>query len=180
MRVTAVLRSVCIIGAGPSGLLLSHLLHLHGISSIVLERQTREYVESRVRAGLLEEGSVAILRNAGVADRLDRQALVYTGFRLRIDDDEFRFPFTDLSGRRAYMYGQQAVVHDLLAVHDAEAPEGVVFDVPQVDISVDKETARVRGCVNASDVEISCDFVVGCDGFHGISPQHSGGNRDAV
>jgi p-hydroxybenzoate 3-monooxygenase len=168
--VTAVLqRSVCIIGAGPSGLLLSHLLHLHGISSIVLERQTREYVESRVRAGLLEEGSVAILRNAGVADRLDRQALVHTGFRLRIDDDEFRFPFTDLSGRRAYMYGQQAVVHDLLAVHDAEAPEGVVFDVPQVDISVDKETARVRGCVNASDVEISCDFVVGCDGFHGIS-----------
>jgi p-hydroxybenzoate 3-monooxygenase len=166
---TVIHTDVCIIGAGPSGLLLSHLLHLYGISSIVLERQNRSYVEGRVRAGLLEEGSVAILRNAGVAERLDRQALVHTGFRLRIDDVEFRFPFTELSGRPVYMYGQQEVVKDLLAQHDGNGADAIRFDVNSVAISVDKDAATVLACVDDAELEISCDFVAGCDGFHGVS-----------
>src|SRR5262244_2041950 len=103
---------VVIVGAGPSGLLLSHLLSLRGIDSIVVERRSREYVEQRVRAGLLEQGTVDLLREAGVADRLDREGLVHEGFELYFDETRHRVAFTELTGWTTTMYGQQEVVKD--------------------------------------------------------------------
>src|SRR4029434_6819324 len=95
---------VVIVGAGPSGLLLSHLLSRRGVDSVVLERRTREYVEQRVRAGLLEQGNVDLLRAAGLADRLDREGLVHEGFELRFDGHQYRLPFTALTGWTTSMY----------------------------------------------------------------------------
>src|SRR5262245_31914706 len=110
---------VAIVGAGPSGLLLSHLLSLRGIESIVLERRSREHVEQRVRAGLLEQGTVELLRSAGVAGRLDREGLVHEGFALRFDGAEHRVDFAGLTGWTTTMYGQQEVVKDLIRAREA-------------------------------------------------------------
>src|SRR5262245_2125966 len=105
---------VGIVGAGPSGLLLSHLLSLRGIDSVVVERRSREYVEQRVRAGLLEQGTVNLLREAGLADRLDREGLAHEGFELYFDATRHRVAFTELTGWKTWMYGQQEVVKDLI------------------------------------------------------------------
>src|SRR5262245_21574057 len=110
---------VVIVGAGPSGLLRSHLLARHGIDSIVLERRSREYVEQRVRAGLLEQGTVDLLREAGLAARLDREGLVHEGFHLHFGGTSHRLPFTELTGWTTVMYGQQEVVRDLIRARDA-------------------------------------------------------------
>src|SRR5262245_57401809 len=130
---------VAIVGAGPSGLLLSHLLALRGIDSIVLEQRSRDYVEQRVRAGLLEQGTVDLLREAGLADRLDREGLVHEGFELRFDGSQHRLPFTELTGWTTCMYGQQEVVKDLIRARVA-AGGHVYFDVDDV-MPRDVETA---------------------------------------
>src|SRR5215470_15181183 len=119
---------VMIVGAGPSGLLLSHLLALRGVDSIVLERRSREYVEQRVRAGLLEQGTVDLLRSAGLADRLDREGLVHEGFELRFDGSSYRLPFTELTGWTTCMYGQQEVVKDLIKARESSGGQ-VLFSV---------------------------------------------------
>ena len=124
---------VVIVGAGPSGLLLSHLLSLRGIESIVVERRTREYVEQRVRAGLLEQGTVELLREAGVADRLDREGLVHEGFGLRFDGGQHRLPFTELTGWTTCMYGQQEVVKDLIKAREAAGGQ-MYFGVDDVTL----------------------------------------------
>ena len=159
---------VAIVGAGPSGLLLSHLLSLQGVDSIVVERRSREYVEQRVRAGLLEQGTVDVLRAAGLADRLDREGLVHEGFELRFDGTEHRLPFTELTGWTTCMYGQQDVVKDLIKAREATGGQ-LYFGVDDVALwDVETDTPRVRCTVQGEPVEIVGDFVAGCDGFHGV------------
>jgi p-hydroxybenzoate 3-monooxygenase len=106
---------VGIVGAGPAGLMLSHLLHLQGIGSVVLESRSRGYVEQRVRAGVLEQATVELLRETGLADRLDREALIHHGIELRFDGVGHRIALTDLSGRSIWIYGQQEMVKDMIA-----------------------------------------------------------------
>jgi p-hydroxybenzoate 3-monooxygenase len=160
---------VGIVGAGPAGLMLSHLLHLRGIDSVVLEVRSREYIERRVRAGVLEQGSVDLLRESGVGDRLAREGLVHEGINLQFDGERHRVPMTDLTGRRITVYGQQEVVKDLVAAR-LEAGGKVLFDVADVrldGLDTTSPTIRYRG--KGGDTELMCDFVAGCDGFHGVS-----------
>lgn len=164
---------VGIIGAGPAGLLLSHLLHLAGIDSVVLESRSREYVESRVRAGLLEQGSVDTLRDAGVADRLHREGLVHRGIELRFDGVGHHIPLTDLTGRVVTIYGQQEVVKDLIAArlvagaHRDHAP--ILFDVEATAVhDVTGASPRISFRHGGEMCVVECDFIAGCDGFHGI------------
>jgi p-hydroxybenzoate 3-monooxygenase len=164
---------VGIIGAGPAGLMLSHLLHLQGIESVVLESRSREYVEQRVRAGVLEQGTVELLRETGLADRLDLEALIHHGIELRFDGSGHRIALTDLSGRSIWIYGQQEVVKDMIA---ARLGSGAVirFDVADVEISgIDSSAPTIRFRANGEAKELTCDVVAGCDGFHGVS-------RDAI
>ncbi len=159
---------VVIVGAGPSGLLLSHLLARRGVDSVVIERRTREYVEQRVRAGLLEQGTVDVLRDAGLADRLDREGLVHEGFELRFDGGQHRVPFTELTGWTTCMYGQQEVVKDLIRAREAAGGQ-LYFGITDVaPLDVETDAPRVRCTVDGKPMEIAGDFVAGCDGFHGI------------
>ena len=144
---------VVIVGAGPSGLLLSHLLFQAGVDSVVLERRTREYVEQRVRAGLLEQGTVDLLREAGLADRLDREGLVHEGFELRFDGSQHRLPFTELTGWTTCMYGQQEVVKDLIRARETGGGQMHfgVDDVALLDVETDapRATASTASAVAA-------------------------------
>jgi len=164
---------VGIIGAGPSGLLLAHLLHLVGIDSIVLEARSRDYVEQRVRAGLLEQGSVETLIDAGVADRLHREGLVHHGIELRFDDVGHRIPLTDLTGKAVTIYGQQEVVKDLIAARLASGAHRdhppILFDVEDVAVrDVTSASPRITFRHEGEARQIECDFIGGCDGFHGV------------
>jgi p-hydroxybenzoate 3-monooxygenase len=164
---------VGIIGAGPSGLLLSHLLHLAGIDSVVLEARPRAYVEERVRAGLLEQGSVDTLTEAGVAERLHRQGLAHHGIELRFDGVGHRIPITDLTGKVVTIYGQQEVVKDLIAArlaagtHRGNPP--ILFEVEDAAVhDVTSDSPRITFRHGGVDQVLECDFIGGCDGFHGI------------
>jgi p-hydroxybenzoate 3-monooxygenase len=153
---------VGIVGAGPAGLLLGHLLQRAGIESIVLEARTREYVEQRVRAGVLEQGTVDVLTETGVADRLHREAMVHHGLELRFGGRGHRIALSDLAGGRAItVYGQQEVVKDLIAAR-LDAGGAIQFEAEAH--SVDPE----RGIVRFGDEELQCDVIAGCDGFHGV------------
>ena len=160
---------VGIVGAGPAGLMLSHLLHLTGIGSSVLESKSREHCEERVRAGVLEHSSVEMLREAGVGDRLDREGLKHDGIDLGVDGVRHRIPFVELTGKCVTVYGQQEVVKDLIARRLADGGD-LRFqcgDVSLHDFEGDRPWIRVEkdGTVD----EIRCDYIAGCDGFHGIS-----------
>jgi p-hydroxybenzoate 3-monooxygenase len=160
---------VGIVGAGPAGLMLAHLLHLQGIDSVVLEARSREYVEQRVRAGVLEQATVELLRASGLAERLDREALVHRGIELRFDGRGHRIALTDLTGRAIWIYGQQEVVKDMI---EARLGSGgaVRFEIGDVAISgLDSPTPIIRYREGDEDVELTCDVVAGCDGFHGVS-----------
>ncbi|MGG5808055.1 4-hydroxybenzoate 3-monooxygenase [Falsiroseomonas sp. CW058] len=164
---------VGIIGAGPSGLLLSHLLHLAGIDSVVIENRSRRYVEERVRAGLLEQGSVDTLAEAGVADRLRREGLAHHGIELRYDGTGHRIPLTELTGRTVTIYGQQEVVKDLIAARLAAGTvrgnPPVIFDAADVAVhDVTSGSPRVTFTRDGVAQSLDCDFIGGCDGFHGI------------
>jgi len=162
---------VGIIGAGPAGLLLSHLLHLNGISSVVLERHSREYVQQRVRAGVLEQGTVDILREAGVAARLDREGLRHEGIELRFDGEGHRVPMSDLTGRAITVYGQQKVVEDLTDRRLADGGE-IRFEVSDVTLGdIDTSRPTVDYIHEGRHEQLVCDVVAGCDGFHGVSRQ---------
>jgi p-hydroxybenzoate 3-monooxygenase len=159
---------VGIVGAGPAGLLLSHLLHLSGVESVVLETRDREYVEHRVRAGLLEQGTVDLLVETGLGERLAREALVHHGIYLQFDGRREHIPMTDLTGRSVFIYGQQEVVKDLIAARLAyDGP--ILFEVSEVALEgIDGEHPRIvftddRGAAGV----LECDVVAGCDGFHG-------------
>jgi len=162
------LTQVGIVGAGPAGLLLSHLLHLEGIESVVLELRSREYVEQRVRAGVLEQGTVELLEAAGVGERLRRQGMVHHGIELRFGRRRHRVPLTDLTGRSITIYGQQEVVKDLIRAR-LEAGGQIVFEVEDVrPEAVESDRPLVRYRHGGQERELHCDVVAGCDGFHGV------------
>ncbi|MFC6015867.1 4-hydroxybenzoate 3-monooxygenase [Plantactinospora solaniradicis] len=164
---------VGIVGAGPAGLLLSHLLHRSGIDSVVLERRSRDYVEHRVRAGVLEQGSVDLLRRTGLGDRLDREGLRHEGIELRFGGTAHRIAMTELTGRAITVYGQQEVVKDLIAARTAVGGQ-LRFEVEDVRLSgLDSTSPVIRYRHQGREEELHCDFVAGCDGSHGVS-------RDAV
>ncbi len=161
---------VAILGAGPAGLFLSHLLHLQGIDSIIIESRSREYVEARLRAGVLEKGTVDALVEAGVGERLLREGLVHKGINFRFGGKDHPLDIRGLSGDKHVMvYGQQEVVKDLIAARLAAGGK-ILFEVQAKEI-LDLETAqpKVRISANGVEQEVTCDLVAGCDGFHGIS-----------
>lgn len=157
---------VAIIGGGPAGLLLSHLLHLQGIDSVVLESRDRDYVEHRQRAGMLEQGTTDVLRETGVGERLDREGLVHHGLELRFGGAGHRVPLTDLTGRTVTVYAQTEIVKDLVARRLADGGD-VRFETEVVglDASAPSVTFRSGGETRTLD----CDYIAGCDGFHGVS-----------
>jgi p-hydroxybenzoate 3-monooxygenase len=160
---------VAIIGAGPAGLLLSHLLHRQGVESVVLERRSREYVERRVRAGLLEHSTVELLRECGLADRLDREGLRHDGFELRVNGRRHRVDTAALTGHHTYVYGQQELVKDMIRARE-EAGGEVWFGIDDVALDLAEDGPSTVRCTRAGrPTEITCDFVAGCDGFHGVS-----------
>lgn len=160
---------VAIIGAGPAGLLLAHLLHLRGIDSVVLERHTRAHVEARIRAGVLEQGSVDLLTKVGLAERLHSERLVHHGLELLFDGLGHHLPLTELSGRELTIYGQHELVKDLVAAR-LETGRPLLFDAPVAGIDgLDADAPVVRYVHNGQAVELHCDVVAGCDGFHGVS-----------
>lgn len=161
-----------IVGAGPAGLMLSHLLHLHGISSIVLEAKARTYCEERVRAGVLEHTSVEMLRDAGVAQRLDKEGLRHEGIELGLNGQLHRIPFVELTGKAVTVYGQQEVVKDLISRRLSDEGD-LRFECGEVslhDLGGTSLTIRVER-QNITDT-IRCDYIAGCDGFHGVSRSH--------
>jgi p-hydroxybenzoate 3-monooxygenase len=158
---------VGIIGAGPAGLTLAHLLHLQGIASVVLERHSREYVETRVRAGVLEQGTVDILCDSGVGERLKHEGLQHQGVELRFDGKSHRIDFEELVGKSITVYAQQEVVKDLIAARLGYAAP-LYFEAEAVRLE-DYETApRIYYQHGGESHKIICDFIAGCDGFHGI------------
>lgn len=160
---------VAIIGGGPSGLLLSQLLHHKGIDAIVLERQTKEHVLGRIRAGVLEQGFVDLMREAGVGARMNRKGMPHDGTVLAYDNERVRIDFLAHAGRPVLVYGQNDVTQDLYAARDATG--GITFfEVDHVVLNdADGDTPFVTFRQNGEDKRIDCDFIAGCDGFHGVS-----------
>jgi p-hydroxybenzoate 3-monooxygenase len=160
---------VAIIGAGPSGLLLSQLLRVQGVESIVLERQTRSYVEARIRAGLLEWSTVDLLNEARAGARMMREGLAHDGFELAFDGRKHRIDLKGLTGRRMMVYGQTEIQKDLADAHAASGGQ-VIWDAGAVALhDVNSRKPRVTYTHSGHHYEIECDFIAGCDGFHGIS-----------
>jgi len=160
---------VGIVGAGPAGLLLSHLLHLHGVESVVVENRSRDYVEHRVRAGVLEQGTVELLNESGVGERMQREGLVHHGIELRFGGRGHRIDMTDLTGGRSItVYGQQEVVKDLIRAR-AGADGPIVFGATDVAVhDLDTADPRITFRNGGENVEIKSNVIAGCDGFHGI------------
>jgi p-hydroxybenzoate 3-monooxygenase len=163
---------VAIIGAGPAGLTLSHLLARQGIKSVVLESRAREYVEKRVRAGVLEQGTVDLLCATGVGERMQRQGLVHHGIELRFEGQAHRIPLTELTGGRSItVYGQQEVVKDLIRAR-LETGGCLEFEAEALGVEKpDSDTPRVHYRQAGQTHTLESDFVAGCDGFWGISRQ---------
>jgi p-hydroxybenzoate 3-monooxygenase len=160
---------VGIVGAGPAGLMLGHLLHLQGIDSVILEKRSRQYVIERVRAGVLEQGTVDLMREVGVGERLVREGLRHDGIYLAFNGVRHRIDMAELTGGRAItIYGQNEVVQDLI---DARVTSGRPLHFEVEDVSVDdleSQTPSVRFKTDGAAHELACDVVAGCDGFHGI------------
>ncbi|TCL10283.1 p-hydroxybenzoate 3-monooxygenase [Shimia isoporae] len=162
---------VAIIGGGPSGLLLSHLLHLNGIDTVVLERKTKAYVLGRIRAGVLETGFVDLLREAKVSKRLDEEGFVHNGAVIAYGNSEFGIDFKELTGRHVVVYGQTEVTRDLYEAR--ENTDGhLVFEAENVAIhGADTDAPFVTYQIAGTEKRLDCEFVAGCDGFHGVSRQ---------
>ena len=160
---------VAIVGAGPAGLLLSHLLHLSGIESVVLDARAREEIETTIRAGVLEHGTVELLRAAGVGDRMAREGMVHHGIQLRFGGRGHRIDLSELTGGRAItVYGQHEVVKDLIAAR-LDAGGRILFEAEALSLhELDSTTPSVRYRRDGEVEELRCAFVAGCDGFHGV------------
>ncbi|HEY0214666.1 MAG TPA: 4-hydroxybenzoate 3-monooxygenase [Paenirhodobacter sp.] len=160
---------VVIIGAGPSGLLLSQLLNRAGIATVILERSPRDHVLARIRAGILEWGSVEMLREAGVGARMDAQGYAHDGTYITDADLMVHIDFKALTGKQVMVYGQTEVTHDLYDAQDAMGTT-IVHGVEDVQIlDLDGPQATVEYTLNGSRKRLSCAYVAGCDGFHGVS-----------
>jgi p-hydroxybenzoate 3-monooxygenase len=160
---------VAIIGAGPAGLLLGQLLTRAGIDNIVLEQRTADYVLGRIRAGVLEQGTVDVLTMAGVDERLRRESLIHEGIDLSLDGERRRISFSELVGRTVTVYGQTEVTRDLM---QARADSGAIsiYEAEGVALhDVNSDKPRVTYNVHGKPGEIECDFIAGCDGYHGVS-----------
>jgi p-hydroxybenzoate 3-monooxygenase len=160
---------VAIIGAGPSGLLLGQLLHKHGIDNVILERQTAEYVLGRVRAGVIEQVTMDLLDQAGVGARMHADGLVHEGVQICVDGVRHRISFKEMTGKAVMVYGQTEITKDLM---DGRAAVGAptiyaAYDVALHDISGGKPRVTFRA--DGRERELLCDFIAGCDGFHGVS-----------
>jgi p-hydroxybenzoate 3-monooxygenase len=160
---------VGIVGAGPAGLMLGHLLHLQGIDSIIVENRSRQYVIERVRAGVLEQGTVDLMTHAGVGDRLAREGMRHDGIYLAFNGERHHINFAALTnGRAITIYGQNEVVHDLIEARLATG-RPLLFDVEDVSVDgLESAAPRIRFRSEQHEHEIACDFVAGCDGFHGV------------
>ncbi|GAB6404142.1 4-hydroxybenzoate 3-monooxygenase [Pseudomonas sp. NPDC088885] len=163
---------VAIIGSGPSGLLLGQLLQRAGIDNIIIERKNPEYILSRIRAGVLEQGTVDLLREAGVSDRMEKEGLVHDGFKIAFDGRSEHINLKSLTGGKTVMvYGQTEVTRDLI---DARSQAGgiTIYDADEVTPHDMKTDSPYVTCIkNGEVVRIDCDYIAGCDGFHGISRQ---------
>ena len=160
---------VGIVGAGPAGLMLSHLLHLEGIESVVLEARSRAYIEERVRAGVLEQGTVDLLKETGIGDRLKRQGLVHHGIELSFSGRRHRVHLTELTGGSSItVYAQHEVIKDLVKAR-LDAGGRVLFEVDDVSVhDLDSTRPKIRFRKETERQEVCCDFIAGCDGFHGV------------
>ncbi|RYG87835.1 MAG: 4-hydroxybenzoate 3-monooxygenase [Alphaproteobacteria bacterium] len=159
---------VAIVGAGPAGLMLGRLLELAGIDAVIIEQRGAEYVRGRIRAGVLEQGSVEMLERVGLAGRLHREGLPHHGIELSFDGEVQRLDFSDLIGRHVVVYGQTEVTRDLM---DARTASGsvTIYDAEKVAVEdFDTDRPRVRYSKNGQDHVVECDFIAGCDGFHGV------------
>lgn len=161
---------VGIVGAGPAGLVLAHLLHLAGIESVVLEDRGRAHVEGRIRAGVLEQPTVDLLDEAGVSQRLHREGLVHHGIEIRFDGLRHRIALSDLTdGKAITIYGQAELVKDLIAVR-IDAGEPILFDVEDVRLGgLDADGPSISFRSAGREETLACDYIAGCDGFHGIA-----------
>jgi p-hydroxybenzoate 3-monooxygenase len=160
---------VAIIGGGPSGLLLAQLLHVHGIESVVLERKTKDYVLDRIRAGVLEQGLVEMMRVAGVSDRLEAEAVLHHGVLISYGQDTFRVDFDTHAGKPVVVYGQTELTRDLYGARE-KCGGPIHYTVENVSIhGADSETPHVTYDIGSAAHRLDCDFVAGCDGFHGVS-----------
>ena len=160
---------VGIVGAGPAGLVLSHLLYLQGIDSFVIENRSRQYVEERVRAGVLEQGTVDLLTEMGVGARMKREGLVHYGIELRFNRQGHRIDFRELTGGKGItIYSQHEVVKDLTNARLAAGGQ-ILFEVEDVSVhDLTSRTPRIHYRKDGQEYELACDFIAGCDGFHGI------------
>src|SRR6202451_2095649 len=162
---------VAIIGAGPSGLLLSQLLYLNGIDNVVLERQSREYVAARIRAGVLEQGTVELLLKAKLGTRMLAERLVHDGVSLAFAGQTVRVDLKDLTGHSVSVYGQTELTKDLLETRLAAAGK-LVFNAAEVAVAdFDGAHPQVRSREEGRTHELNCDFIAGCDGYHGVCRQ---------
>jgi p-hydroxybenzoate 3-monooxygenase len=160
---------VGIVGAGPAGLTLARLLELEGIETVVLEDRTRDYVEQRVRAGVLEQRTADLLVEAGVGERLEREGIIHRGVELQFDGERHRIPLSELTGGRTIViYGQTEIVKDLIAARlDSGLP--LLFEAAGVSVhDLERERPRIRFRRGGEEQELVCDAIAGCDGFHGV------------
>ncbi|RFP40257.1 4-hydroxybenzoate 3-monooxygenase, partial [Klebsiella oxytoca] len=172
---------IAIIGAGPAGLLLGQLLHRNGIDAVILETKSRAYVEERIRAGVLEQGTVDVLNAAGVGERMRREGLVHHGIDLLFGGKRHRIDLTAMSGGRSItVYGQHEVVKDLIAAR-VEQGAPLLFDVSEVSVhDIESATPSVQFVHEGVPQTLQCDYIAGCDGFHGICRQAIPARRQAV
>ena len=158
---------VGIIGAGPAGLMLSHLLHLAGIEFVVLERHSREYVEARIRAGVIEHWAADLLVQTGVGERMQREGLLHGGIYFSFNDELRHIDFEALVGKGILVYGQHEVVKDLIARRLADGGQ-ILFDVDDVSVEGLTGAPKIHFRHGGREQELDCDFIGGCDGFHGV------------
>ena len=168
---------VVIIGSGPAGLLLGQLLHKSGIGTIILEQKSKDYVLGRIRAGVLEQGTVALIEEAGAGVRMRHEGLVHDGTEIEFGGIRHRIDFKGLTGKSVMIYGQTEVTRDLMDVREAcGAP--TVYEALDVSIhDIETESPSVRWSADGKKFAIDCDYVIGCDGFHGVSRQAIPANR---
>jgi p-hydroxybenzoate 3-monooxygenase len=161
---------VAIIGAGPAGLFLAHMLHANGIAAMVLEQRDRAYVESRVRAGVLEQGTMNVMASLGLDSRMKAQGLLHTGTQIVCGGEAFRIDFALRAGAGIMVYGQQEVMHDLFEAADGYGMQ-IHFDAKDITLHDLAGRSHVTWNQNGVAQRLDCDFIAGCDGFHGISRQ---------